>query len=89
MKKQHVMVALGAIGAMLMALLVPAAAQQDPASSRTYTADLAALNDSGADGTATLTVSGTQLTVDIEATGLSPNLPHAQHLHGDFDQEYV
>lgn len=89
MKKHHVMVALGAIGAMLMALLVPAAAQQASTSSRTYVADLAMLNDSGAEGTATLTVRGTQLTVEIQATGLSPNLPHAQHLHGDFDKEYV
>lgn len=89
MKKQHVMVALGAIGAMLVALLVPAAAQQEPASSRTYVADLATLNDSGAQGTATLTISGTQLTVEIDATGLSPNLPHAQHLHGAFDREHV
>lgn len=89
MKKQHVMVALGAIGAMLMALLVPAAAQQESASSRTYTADLNALNETGADGTATITVTGTQLTVEIQATGLSPNLPHAQHLHGAFDKEHV
>ncbi len=89
MKKQHGIFAVAAIGAMLVALLVPAAAQEADSSSRTYTVDLNALNDSGADGTATLTVSGDQLNVEIQATGLSPNLPHAQHLHGAFDSQAV
>ncbi len=48
----------------------------------TLKADLAPLNKSGATGTATLSLSGTDLTVDVEAKGLSPNLPHAQHIHG-------
>lgn len=44
--------------------------------------DLEHLNDSGASGTAMLSVQGTRLTVKIEAQGLVPNAPHAQHLHG-------
>jgi hypothetical protein len=57
---------------------VPAFAQ---GSSQTFTADLNPLNSSGSSGTATVVVNGNQVTVTIEATGLSPNLPHAQHIH--------
>ncbi len=52
-------------------------AQQNQA----FTAQLALLNDSGATGTATATLVGDQLTVKIHTTGLTPNQPHAQHLH--------
>jgi Cu/Zn superoxide dismutase len=48
---------------------------------QTYTADLNPLNTSGSSGTATVVVNGNQVTVTIESTGLSPNLPHAQHIH--------
>ncbi len=41
------------------------------------------VNATGAAGTATLTVTDSGgLTVTIRSTGLTPNLPHAQHLHG-------
>ncbi|WDZ83375.1 hypothetical protein [Micromonospora cathayae] len=41
------------------------------------------LNGTGATGTATLTATGTgDLTVTITSTGMTPNSPHAQHLHG-------
>jgi hypothetical protein len=53
----------------------------------TYEIDLEALNDSGATGSAMITAdedAGT-LTVSIEATGLTPNAPHAQHIHGGGD----
>ena len=41
------------------------------------------VNNTGASGTATLTVdSAGDLTVQIRSTGLAPNLPHLQHLHG-------
>jgi hypothetical protein len=41
------------------------------------------VNGTGAAGSATLTVTDTGgLTVAIHSTGLTPNLPHAQHLHG-------
>jgi hypothetical protein len=39
------------------------------------------MNDSGASGTAQATVNGDQITVTIHSTGLTPNQPHAQHLH--------
>lgn len=35
-----------------------------------------------AHGSAQLFVAGRQLTVTIHATGLTPNLPHAMHIHG-------
>ncbi|GIF23926.1 hypothetical protein BJ973_004539 [Actinoplanes tereljensis] len=44
---------------------------------------LDALNKSGASGTATLTaMSDGDLKISIRSTGLVPNSPHAQHLHG-------
>jgi hypothetical protein len=38
-------------------------------------------------GTATLTLHGNQLTAHIEASGLSPNLPHLMHIHGTIGME--
>lgn len=57
----------------------------------TYQIQLAPLNDSGAAGTAVLTTEGNQLTVEVNATGLLPGQPHAQHVHGDtdLDQDYM
>ena len=52
-----------------------------------YRADLASLNSSGVSGTAELTLSGDQLTVTITATGLEPNAPHPQHIHGAVDNK--
>jgi hypothetical protein len=46
-----------------------------------YKADLTSLNNSGATGTSYVAVEGNQVTVLIQSTGLSPNLPHAQHIH--------
>lgn len=47
-----------------------------------YTAVLNSLNNSGASGTATLSLKGNMLTVKIEAMGLEPNKLHPQHIHG-------
>lgn len=47
-----------------------------------YTADLDALNDSGANGHATLILRGDQLTVRVNVSGVEPRLPHLQHIHG-------
>lgn len=47
-----------------------------------YEAELTMLNESGVSGTAELTLVGDQLTVKITASGLEPNLPHPQHIHG-------
>ncbi|KAF4407850.1 hypothetical protein [Streptomyces lycii] len=52
---------------------------------RAYQIDLAQLNDSGASGTAMLSLEGRQLTVMIRAEGLVPGQPHAQHIHGSTD----
>jgi hypothetical protein len=49
---------------------------------RTYVADLKPLNNSGVTGTATFTLDANKLTVEVVATGLEPNLPHPQHIHG-------
>ena len=50
-----------------------------------YRADLGSLNDSGVTGTATLTLDDGMLTVHIEASGMVPNVAHAQHIHGHTD----
>ncbi|MFI5755882.1 hypothetical protein [Streptomyces sp. NPDC051569] len=50
-----------------------------------YQIDLEQLNDSGASGTAMLSLDGDKLTVKIEASGLVPGQPHAQHIHGSTD----
>jgi len=34
-------------------------------------------------GSATISRNGTEITVDVHATGLTPRLPHAMHIHGD------
>ncbi|MFD6417758.1 hypothetical protein [Streptomyces sp. NPDC060194] len=62
----------------------PAAAKNAPAAD-TYQIDLEPLNSSGASGTALVSLDGTKLTVKIEADGLVPGQPHAQHIHGSTD----
>ena len=47
-----------------------------------FRAELTQLNDSGARGDAKLRLKGDELTIRIRATGLAPNLVHAQHIHG-------
>lgn len=62
------------------ALATPASAAHEGS---VYEATLSELNDSGASGTATITVSddGETMTVQLNATGLA-DFPHAQHIHG-------
>lgn len=50
-----------------------------------YQIDLESLNDSGATGAALVSFEGKKLTVKIEASGLVPGQPHAQHIHGSTD----
>ena len=59
--------------------------EPEPDFDGTYYAQLAALNESGVSGTATLTLEGDQLTVHLEASGLEPNQLHLQHIHGFSD----
>jgi hypothetical protein len=74
--------AIGIAGTVAFAPGVSAQATQPPATAaRTYQANLVQQNRSGASGTATVTVNGNNVTVNIRSTGLSPNLAHAQHIH--------
>ncbi|MZD04639.1 hypothetical protein GTW43_06010 [Streptomyces sp. SID5785] len=87
MSARHIarLTALAAVPAALALSAVPAAAHDGHDGStagHTYQVDLDQLNDSGATGTAMLTVEGTRLTVKIQASGLVPGQPHAQHIHG-------
>lgn len=49
---------------------------------RTYRVMLMPLNNSGVSGTATVTVNGRDITVEVMADGLEPNKKHEQHIHG-------
>jgi hypothetical protein len=84
-----------ALGGSAVALLaaaslsaVPAQAHDDHGdtgdhdNSVTLTAELTELNGSGASGTATAVVSGKMIkSIEVHAEGLTPNAPHAQHIH--------
>lgn len=52
---------------------------------KTFSATLSPLNDSGVMGQATIMVEGNELTVEIWAEGLEPNMVHPQHIHGFMD----
>ncbi len=70
---------LGGGAAVLMAVSMaapPADAQQ-----RTLSTQLSPLNGSGASGSASVSVNGNQVNVRVETNGVSPNVPHAQHIH--------
>ncbi|OEV29294.1 hypothetical protein AN219_17195 [Streptomyces nanshensis] len=71
--------------ALTLAIAAPASATPAEEDSNAYQIDIEQLNDSGATGTALVSVKGTELTVKVEAEGLVPGQPHAQHLHGSTD----
>lgn len=73
--------AIAVIG-LLLAVAGPTSAAPKTAKTEVFTADLDALNNSGVSGEATLTVVGSRLTVQIEASGLEHNMLHPQHIHG-------
>lgn len=73
--------ALAALPTALTLLTAVPASAQDSA----HQIDLRQLNGSQATGTAMVSVEGTKLTVKVEAQGLVPGQPHAQHLHGSTD----
>lgn len=52
---------------------------------REFTVDLNSLNNSGVMGTAMLSLTGNELTVHIMASGLEPDMVHAQHIHGNME----
>lgn len=67
------------------ALAVPAADSSEGEPGE-YSLSLEGLNNSGASGSALLTLGDDgSLTVEIDAQGLAAGQPHAQHLHGDAD----
>ncbi|MET9931914.1 MULTISPECIES: hypothetical protein [unclassified Streptomyces] len=70
--------------AMVLAGAVPAMAHDGSQAHGThqYRAELRQLNHSGAHGTVLLSLQGRELTVKINAWGLVPGQPHAQHIHG-------
>lgn len=77
-----------AVSAMGVALFAaPASAAHEGS---VYNADLGELNDSGASGSATVTVSddGETMTVQVTTSGTAPFV-HAQHIHGIVDGENV
>lgn len=64
------------------ALALPAAAASAQ-SAETYTANLTQANDSGASGTANITLDGTSATVRIDGNNFFEGFPHAMHIHGE------
>ncbi len=81
-RKLPVLLATGALlGAPLAVLAVGAPAEAAPTS---ISFSLNPAKGATAEGTATLTAEDNgDLTVEIEGSGLVPNMPHAQHIHGD------
>lgn len=60
----------------------PASPGKGQARTVTLTAQLHELNNSGASGTATAVVRNQTIQhIEVHANGLSPNAPHAQHIH--------
>lgn len=62
----------------------PVLAQNGKAEDKSVTlhAELTALNGSGASGTATAVVKNQKIEhIEVHATGLAPDAPHAQHIH--------
>ena len=71
-------VALGTFGASGAAFAEDHDGEHGPT---TLEAHLTELNDSGASGTAWITVEGNQATVKLESSGMLAEAPHAQHIH--------
>ncbi|MGW7264915.1 CHRD domain-containing protein [Streptomyces sp. NPDC054842] len=76
---------LTALAALPAALALGFAGSAVADSGNSYQVNLEQLNNTGANGTAVLSLDGDQLTVRIETDGLVPNAPHAQHIHGSTD----
>ncbi len=89
MQRRKSLVRLAFVGAALLSAAPAAAAERGSARTQVFRADLrpvphAAAADSGSDvtGRATLVLKGDELRTVLTARGLSPNLPHAMHIHG-------
>lgn len=75
------------IGATSVAALVALSGPASAAHLSYYRANLNPLSGSGVSGVAKLTLNSADniLSVDIQASGLVPNMVHVQHIHGAFD----
>lgn len=82
MKKIMTSAALGTLGALMLA--GPALAAHEGS---TYAGDLNSLNNEPGSGSATIEVSqdGESMTVDVTASNLELDFPHAMHIHGIYD----
>lgn len=49
---------------------------------KTYTVQLTELNGSGVSGMATIDLMGDMIDVNLQASGLTPEMVHMQHIHG-------
>ncbi|MBW8173497.1 CHRD domain-containing protein [Ornithinimicrobium sp. Arc0846-15] len=76
-KTRFAPLAIAAIVGLPLAFAGPAAADHE----QDLMAELTQLNDSGASGTAYAGVSGTEVTISLETSGLLAEAPHAQHIH--------
>lgn len=66
-----------------LALAVAAPASAQDGGQQVLQANLTQQNDSGASATATVTLNGSEMTVEIDGKGYTPGeAPHAQHIHG-------
>lgn len=66
-----------------LALAVAAPATAQDGGQQVLQANLTQQNDSGASATATVTLNGNEMTVEIDGKGYTPGeAPHAQHIHG-------
>ena len=77
-----------AAGSALLLTATPASASHEGS---VYEATLGELNGSGASGSATITISedGETMAIDLSASGLNLDGPHAMHLHGIVEGEDV
>lgn len=71
------------------AILILPAASASAQSTETYTATLTQANDSGASGTANITLDGNEATITIDGRNFFEGFPHAMHIHGEAGQDNV
>jgi len=83
-------VAVAALAAIFLSTMMTSAASAGHEGA-VYKANLTELNNSGGSGNGTLTVSedGETMTVQINASGLNLDGPHAMHIHGIVDGDNV
>jgi hypothetical protein len=83
MRPRRILPAAPAVAALLLATPTAATAAAPASAGESVHVKLLELNKSGATGTATLTARDDgALRISIRSSGLVPNSPHAQHLHG-------